>query len=377
MMHMFAFAPLRVWGRLILENRGVAPPYWGRLAQVLAVSMATLPLRVAETLLHSRRVARTDISEPPLFVLGYARAGTTHLHNLLSKDPNLGYVTTLHAIAPKWFLVGRGRIKSVMEQGMGDQTRPIDNVKVTLDVPQEEEVALANSTHMSFIHNFSFPGRSREYFDRYLMLGDGSGLRPRDLRRWERTYLEILKKATLHWGGRRLVLKTPANQGRLPTLLRMFPEARFVHIVRDPLVIYQSILRAYGTMVPLHQMQDVDWSEIEEFIVDAYAVTMRRFIEDVQLIPRGNLVELKFESLESDPLGELERVYQGLGLPGWDATRQAVREYLGTLSGYRKNVYSPSREVIDLVRAKWGFAFDHWDYPIPEEGMAGAAPAAV
>lgn len=377
MMQMFAFAPLRVWGRLILENRGVARPYRGRLAQVLAASTATLPLRVAETLLYSRRVARTRISEPPLFVLGYARAGTTHLHNLLSMDPNFGYVTMLQAVAPKWFLLGRGKIKSFMEQGMGDQTRPMDNVKITLDVPQEEEVAMANSTHMSFIHNFSFPSRTREYFDRYLMLGDGSGLRPRDLRRWERTYLEVLKKATVHWSGRRLVLKTPANQGRVPTLLRMFPEASFVHIVRDPLVIYQSMLRTYRKLFPLHQMQDVDWAGIEEFIIDAYAVTMRRFIEDIQLIPEGNLVELKFEDLESDPLGELERVYRGLGLSGWDATKQAVRDYLGTVSGYMKNVYTPSREVIDRVRAKWGFAFDHWNYPVPGEGTAGAGQVSM
>ena len=376
-MHMFAFAQLRVWARLILENRGVARPYWGRLAQVLAVSTATLPLRLAETLLYSRRVARTEVSEPPLFVLGYARSGTTHLHNVLSKDPNLGYVTMLQAIAPKWFLVGRGRIKRVMEEGMGDQTRPIDNVRITLDVPQEEEVALANSTHMSFIHNFSFPRRSRGYFDRYLMLGDGSGLRPRDLRRWERAYLEILKKATLHCGGRRLVLKTPAHQGRVPTLLRMFPEAKFVHIVRDPLVLYQSIVHTYRKMIPLQQMQDVDWPEIEEFLVDAYSITMRQFIEDMQLIPEGNLVEMKFEDLERDPLGELERIYRGLGLPGWDATKPLVLEYLGTLSGYRKNVYTPSREVIDLVRAKWGFAFDHWGYPVPEEGSGVAAPGSV
>ena len=377
MMHMFALAPLRVWGRLILENRGVARPYWGRLAGVLAASAATLPLRVAETLLFSRRVARTEISEPPLFVLGFARSGTTHLHNLLSQDPNLGYVTTLQAIAPKWFLVGRGKIKSIMEQGMGDQTRPMDNVKVALDVPQEEEVALANSTHMSVIHNFSFPSRTREYFDRYLLLGDGSGLRPRELRRWERTYLEILRKATLHWGGRRLVLKTPANQGRVPTLLRMFPQAHFVHIVRDPLVIYQSMLRTYRKLFPMQQLQDIDWAELGDFIFDAFVVTMQRFIEDIEAIPEGHLVELKFEDLETDPLGELERVYRSLGLPGWDTAKPAVKDYLATLSGYKKNVYTPRREVIDRVRRKWRFAFDHWNYPVPEVAPADADPVSA
>ena len=106
---------------------------------------------------------------------------------------------------------------------MGDQTRPMDGVKISMSVPQEEEVALANSTHLSFIHNFTFPGSSRRYFDRYAMFGDGSGLRPRELRRWEATYLEILRKATIACGGQRLVLKTPANQARVPTLLRMFP----------------------------------------------------------------------------------------------------------------------------------------------------------
>lgn len=369
--HTFAFIPLRVWARLILENRAVERPYWGRLARVLAASTATLPLRVAESLLHSRAVARTEIREPPLFVLGFARTGTTHLHNLLSKDPNLGYVTTLQAIAPKWFLVGRGKIKSLMEQGMDQQTRPMDNVKVSLDLPQEEEVALANSTHMSFIHNFSFPKKTRTYFERYILLGDSSRLRPRELRRWEREYVEIVRKATLHWGGRRIVLKTPANQGRVPNLLRMFPNAKFVHIVRDPIVTYQSMLHMYRKVFPLHQMQDVDWEEIDGFVADSYVVTMKRFIEDIKKIPKGNLVEVKFEDLETDPVGVLEGVYGRLDLQGWETAKAAVQDYLSTLADYRKNDYPPSREVINLVRERWGFAFETWNYPVPDSTAEG------
>ena len=370
--HTFAFAPLRVWARLILENRGVERPYWGRLAGVLATSAATLPLRVAETLLHSRAVARTEIREPPLFVLGFARTGTTHLLNLLSRDPNLGYVTTLQAIAPKWFLVGRGKIKSWMEQGMGQQTRPMDNVRVSLDLPQEEEVALANSTHMSFIHNFSFPRKTQTYFERYILLGDCVRLRPRELRRWEREYLQIVRKATIHWEGRRLVLKTPANQGRVPDLLRMFPHSKFVHIVRDPVVTYQSMLHMYRKVIPLYQMQDVDWKAIDEFVVESYAVTMKRFIEDMKKIPEGNFVEVKFEDLETDPVGVLEEIYGRLDLPGWDAAQEAVQEYLRTLADYKKNDYTPSKEVIDIIRERWRFAFETWNYPIPDRFPEGS-----
>ena len=121
-------------------------------------------------------------------------------------------------------------------------------------------------------------------------------------------------------------------------------------------------------------MQDVDWDEMEAFIVDAFAAIMRRFIEDVRHIPEGNYVELKFENLESDPLGELERVYRDLDVTGWGAAKQAVSDYLDTVSDYKKNVYTPSREVIDLLRDRWGFAFDHWNYAIPEDAPADAAP---
>lgn len=361
--HVCALAPLGVWARLILEN-GVPRPYWGKLARILIASAATLPLRVAETAIYSSSLARTEIREPPLFVLGFARTGTTHLHNLLSQDPNLGYVTTFQAAAPKWFLVGRGKIQSLMAQGMGVVKRPMDNMTIALDLPQEEEVALANSTHLSFLHYLSFPQKAPEYLDRYVLLGDGSGLAQADLRRWETEYLEIVRKATINWSGRRIVLKTPVNQGRIPSLLRMFPDAKFVHIVRDPFVIFQSMLHMHRKVLPLYSLQDIDWQGVEKFIVDSFVATMKQFIEDSRAIPDGNLVEVKYERLEQDPVGELGKIYSALRLPGWEAAQESVEQYLATLGGYTKNQYEPSRDAAELVRERWGFALDRWNYSV-------------
>lgn len=361
--HVCALAPLGVWARLILEN-GVPRPYWGKLARILVASAATLPLRLAETAIYSSSLARTEIREPPLFVLGFARTGTTHLHNLLSQDPNLGYVTTFQAAAPKWFLVGRGKIQSLMAQGMGVVKRPMDNMTIALDLPQEEEVALANSTHLSFLHYLSFPQKAPEYLDRYVLLGDGSGLGQADLRRWETEYLEIVRKATINWSGRRIVLKTPVNQGRIPSLLRMFPDAKFVHIVRDPFVIFQSMLHMHRKVLPLYSLQDIDWQGVEKFIVDSFVATMKQFIEDSRAIPDGNLVEVKYERLEQDPVGELGKIYSALRLPGWEAAQESVEKYLATLGGYTKNQYEPSRDAAELVRERWGFALDRWNYSV-------------
>ena len=362
--HLFMFAPLGVWLRLLLENRGVARKYWRKLFRVLFASAATLPFRIAEKVLYSRKVADTEVSRPPLFILGYARSGTTHLHNLLAHDPNLGYLTTFQAIAPKWFLVGRGKIKRLMQEGMQETTRPMDNVAVSLDMPQEEEVALANSTHLSIIHTFSFPSRAMEYFKRYLQLFGSEGLQSPDLRRWEREYLEIVRKATLDCGGRRIVQKTPAHQTRIPTLLRMFPGAKFVHIVRDPYLVYSSMVHTYSRVIPPNQLEDFNPEEFHEYVVHSYVATMKRFLDDVGSIPQGDYVEVKFEDLETDPIGELRNIYTELDLGGWDEARAAFERYLSTVANYKKNRHELSKEVLELVSERWRFALDHWGYPV-------------
>ena len=45
---------------------------------------------------------------------------------------------------------------------------------------------------------------------------------------------------------------------------------------------------------------------------------MQRYLQDRALIPKENLVELRFEDLEQDPMGELEKLYASLDLPDWE-----------------------------------------------------------
>ncbi|MYD87157.1 MAG: sulfotransferase, partial [Acidobacteria bacterium] len=232
--HMFALAPLRVWLRLLREHGGVAPRRRGALARILLTSLGTLPLRLAESAIHGRRVRRTPIETPPVMILGYGRSGTTHLHNLLVCDPDHAGVTTYQAIAPACCLVGRRFLEPLIARQLPAK-RPMDNMDVSLDLPQEEEIAIAGLSHQSFLHHLSFPRAARRCYDRYAAM---QGLTPREIERWERTYLDVVRKATVIAGGRRLVLKSPSNLARVPHILRLFPGAKFVHIVRNPYVVY-------------------------------------------------------------------------------------------------------------------------------------------
>lgn len=370
--HICSFAPPTVWLRLIVRNRGVPKRYWGRLAGVLGLSLAAAPLRLAEAFLYAGAVAKAPIREAPIFVLGFARAGTTHLHNLLAQDPGLGYLDTFQSIVPTFSLVGRGWLQRLMERGMGERARPMDNMAVGLDMPQEEDIAVANASPYSVLHQLAFPKMARELYAKYVLMGwapDGAqplaALSERESAQWEHAYLRIVRKATIHADGRRLALKSPVNLGRVDHLLRLFPEAKFIHIVRNPYAVYASLMHMFRTVMPLYQMDDFDFDDLEGALVESFQLGYRKYAEDRKLVPAGNLAEVRFEDLERKPLDELERLYAELGLSGWAEAKPAVREYLGTLTQYRKNTHRYAPAVLTRVEDKWRFALDEWGYERP------------
>ena len=360
--HVCSMAPLAVWLRLIADNGGVPPRYWGKLARVLSISAVTAPLRIAERVCYGpSRMARVAIDPAPLYIQGYGRSGTTHLLNLLAQDPGLGFVSTFQAIAAPMFLVGRGWFERILARTL-PATRPMDNMALSPDRPQEEDVAVANTSHLSWVHHLTFPGRANAFLEKFSTMR----LTGSELAEWEGAYLDVLRKATLAAGGHRLVLKSPTNLGRTARLLRLFPGAKFVHIVRNPYVVYLSTTYMYRTLLPLFQLDDVEPEEVTRTIFDSYATMMRQFINDRESIPKGNLAEVRFEDLERDPMADLERVYDELALPGWEQARESIAEYLDSLSGYRKNPYRIDQETIDRVDREWGFAVKAWGYRPPK-----------
>ena len=364
--HPCSFAPLSVWLRLMVDNGGVPPAYWGKAAQVLGLPALTAPLRLAEYLIHSRRVDAVELP-PPLFVLGYARSGTTHLQNLLAQDARYGAFTTWQGATSQFALIGRGWLKRLIERGIaraGEQTRPMDNVKISLDTPQEEDLALANASPASFVHQLSFPKQTMRMLERYVLLKDDA-MSHAEVQDWERAYLRVLRKASLLADGKPLMLRNTVNTGRVDHLLRLFPHAKFIHIVRSPWAVYPSVLHLFRTLLPLYQLDHYDWSEMEAWLVEAYRQTMAKYLRDRERIPAGQLAEVRFEDLERDPLGEMARLYRQLDLPDWATAAPAVDAYVRSLAEYQKNELSMSGADVDRVRTQWGFAADAWGYQAP------------
>src|SRR5262249_42416591 len=85
-------------------------------------------------------VRRTTLSEPPLFVLGHWRSGTTFLHDLLALDPRYTYPNTYECFMPLHFLLSEDFMTSREPSEVGH--RGSDNVPAGWRRPQEDEFAL-------------------------------------------------------------------------------------------------------------------------------------------------------------------------------------------------------------------------------------------
>ncbi|MCH7867816.1 MAG: sulfotransferase [Myxococcales bacterium] len=357
MASMSQFLPLASVRRL-LEQHKVDDRYKKRARNWLLFSCLLEPLRWYEQLRYRRRIRETQLYGDPVFLLGFGRSGTTHLHNLFHQDPQFGVVSTYQSVVHPIALMGRNWLPGLFASRLPTR-RPMDNVAISLDGPQEEEMAMINCTDHAPLHVMNFPRAIPELYDRYVSnLGEDQ----QAFEGWRRGYMEVLKKATILSGGKRLALKTPPNTARIRVLLEMFPDARFVNIVRNPYPVYQSMRNMYRKMLPGSVLQEFEWEDIDAWIVHAYRVQMQSYLEQRNLIPPGHLVEIRYEDLDVRPVSELEKIYKTLELGDFEVVRPLFERYLESLGSYEKNRFDFPPEIVNTVNENWGFAFEAFGY---------------
>lgn len=350
-------ADFMTWLRLLTHNRcAVQPPYWYIAAAVSVVSFTHMVLRWVHHGLYGDRIARTPIREQPVFVIGHWRTGTTLLHELMILDDRFTYPDTYACLDPNHVLLTENFFKTYCNWMMPDH-RPMDNMAAGWNRPQEDEFALCLLGLPSPYADFAFPNRPPVYPGSL----DLSGLTPQQLTRWKRTFRQFLQMLTFK-DPRRLVLKSPPHTARIPTLLDVFPDARFVHIVRDPFVVFPSTVNLWKSLGRKHGFQTPTGAGLEEKVLREFRVIYDRLEEAKPRIPAGRFHELRYEELIKDPVGEMQKVYDALQLGGFDRVLPKLEEYLRRTSGYETNKYQITPEQRAKVAKQWGDVIARYGY---------------
>jgi hypothetical protein len=339
------------WVQLLWRNRfAVHRSRWRVAALVTAASLFHSALRLAQFARYGRRVARTRIRHAPVFIIGHWRTGTTHLHELLARDPRHACPTTYECFLPHHFLVSRSWLPRLLAWLVPGR-RPMDNVAAGWERPQEDEIALCLLGLPSPYERLAFPNHSIR------SAANEQG-------RWEAGFARLVRALTVGREERRLILKSPPHAERIAAILELYPDARFLHIVRDPYVVYPSTLNLWRVLYAAHALHRPTWEGLPEQVFADFERMHRAVEAGKQLIPPRRFHELRYEDLTRDPLGQLEELYRALELGDFALARPHVESYLAGLTGYETNRYTLTPEECREITRRWGAIIQQHGYPI-------------
>lgn len=327
------------WWRLLARNGFRIAP--GRSHIALGVTCFTPVndlLAIAQRLIYGRRIRTTEITHSPVFILGHWRSGTTLLHELLEADPQFASPNTFQCFAPWHFLLSE-YLMVRFGNFLIPKKRPMDEMKAGWSLPQEDEFALMNLGLPTPYLRIAFP-RTQDRNWSYLDLQD---LSPAELRAWEDRFLWFLKTLTVRYGTKRLILKSPPHTGRLAELARIFPDAKFIHLTRDPRKLFSSTMRLWRSLDEVQALQKpLEEPQLKEFVIRGLQRMYEGFEAARPQLPDNRLVDVRYEALVEQPKQTMRQLYDRLDLGDFQQAEPRLDE---RLQGHNK--YQPNRHPLD------------------------------
>ena len=321
--------------------------------------LAQIPGNAIERRIYEDSIREHEFPEPPTFIVGHWRSGTTFLHNVLSRSGRFAFVNLAQTVRP----LGAMRFAGAFEKLLGrlvPKQRMADGVDFSPTEPQEEELALALMGSVSAFHSPFFPRDAERNTTRALFLED---LEPGELEAFRENYDLLARKISLIDGGKRpLLFKNPSNTARLDFLRELFPGARFIHIVRHPAEVARSSVRMAEALTRCLSLQPLRETPVMERILTNYARIMPLHLEQRKRIEAGHYTEVRYEDFRQDPMKGVEEIHRAFGWELDDRSRGSIRTYLDSIAGYRPNRRPEDPELMAMIADRLSFAYEQWGY---------------
>jgi hypothetical protein len=172
------------------------------------------------------------------------------------------------------------------------------------------------------------------------------------------------KNPRRHW-----LLKSPSHLGYLPTLFKVFPDARVIITHRDPIRAQASVTNLLGTLFWMRSDKPLDVAAFEALLTpEAVAWRLYQTIDWLEsgAIPRAQVFSSGYAELLQAPIDNIGRLYGEMGFSLSESAATAMRDYLahkpqGKFGVHRYEV--GQREQIARERAHYQRYQDYFDVP--------------
>lgn len=260
----------------------------------------------------------------PLFIVGAPRTGTTALHQLLSAAPEWqgldSWLTRTPMPRPpraRWndFAEYRGAVAAhAQRMATNPEFKAIhavapDDVDECIHLTSQ---TLVSNTFGSIMHVPSYDAwfRAQDFRPSFARLADN------------------LRLIDANDCGRRWLLKNPSHILNLEELLEVFPDARVVHIHRDPLAAQPSLWSLLSLHHAARDGKLIDRRAISHREIELYRDALMRSMEVVHRNSE-RVLEVFEHQLVADPLTLAARIYDFAGQPLSQASEAAMAAWIG------------------------------------------------
>lgn len=271
----------------------------------------------------------TEIKEP-LFLLGQPRSGTTMFESLLSEDEDrvcsmllyemrypyltVQYTVDFFSSLDKRFFNGRFYkflIDNDMLSVLSETGERKNMRRLRYDLPDEDDLVFFFHTFCHFLLAGFYPREEMIQFNhRFCDLSYNARMRYMQLHR------KAIQKVLYRRGhGKRYLAKWVAGwNGQLDMAKVVYPDAKYVVVVRDPKESLRSWMKLQGLLAYQLTGNNVmrNHREVREAIIRENVQWFHKEIEFCQTTPRENLLVLRYTDIVRDIPRQVQHLYRFL-----------------------------------------------------------------
>ena len=330
-----------------INQRGPYAPHQieGMLRQIQKLLVSRL-----QVALDRRRfpgIAEEAIDQP-VFIIGFARSGTTFLHSLLAEDPAVQALRSWHVLTPSpppgAGPVATGRMahaQRAMEDWMDfcPAQRPMHPYidKGALQLCEDEEALTLDFRYAYPYYLFRVPT-----LEGAILASDQAGAFA-----FHRQMLQHLQWNT---GKTRWICKSPAAQHHLDAIFAAYPDARCIWAHRPMTEMFASLVTLSNVLFDTVAGGAQDRREWARSLALGLKVAYDRLLENA-LIDDPRILHIDFRALSTAPIRTIEQIYGWLGRPVTPEFEQGVADWLADpdnrVDRYGRHPYSYEALGID------------------------------
>ena len=142
----------------------------------------------------------------------------------------------------------------------------------------------------------------------------------------------------------------------------MFPESKFLHVVRDPQAVFHSTMKLWRSLHDGQGMQVDRGDTLEAYVFTAFEEMYAAFERDRAALDPARLHEIRYEDLVADPVGRLREAYDRLDLDDFEAVRPRLEKHAKGMKDYRAGSYRHDPRIAAEIARRWGPFVERYGY---------------